>query len=78
MALRHTVEDLDPAKQGDLFSPRKLLGLIPFGDKIRDYFAKYRSAQSHLNAIIQALADGKDELLKDNAAVDQERVTCGH
>jgi uncharacterized protein YaaN involved in tellurite resistance len=73
VALRHTVEDLDPAKQGDLFSPRKLLGLIPFGDKIRDYFAKYRSAQSHLNAIIQALADGKDELLKDNAAVDQEK-----
>jgi len=73
VALRHTVEDLDPAKQGDLFSPRRLLGLIPFGDKIRDYFAKYRSAQSHLNAIIQALADGKDELLKDNAAVDQEK-----
>ena len=73
VALRHTVEDLDPVKQGDLFSPRKLLGLIPFGDKIRNYFAKYRSAQSHLNAIIQALADGKDELMKDNAAVDQEK-----
>ncbi|MEJ7697305.1 MAG: hypothetical protein WKF78_11970 [Candidatus Limnocylindrales bacterium] len=25
------MEDLDPAEQGDLFSPKKLLGLVPFG-----------------------------------------------
>ena len=73
VALRRTIEDLDPAHQGDLFSPKKLLGLFPFGDKLRDYFAKYQSAQSHLNAIIRSLADGKDELLKDNAAVEQEK-----
>lgn len=73
VALRRTIEDLDPARQGDLFSPKRLLGLFPFGDKLRDYFAKYQSAQSHLNAIIRSLADGKDELLKDNAAVDQEK-----
>ena len=32
--LRNTVEKLDPAKQGDLFAPRKLLGLIPFGNRL--------------------------------------------
>ena len=41
-----TVEDLDPQQQGDLLSPRKLLGIIPFGDKVVDYFRKYQSSQS--------------------------------
>jgi hypothetical protein len=29
--LRSTVESLDPSRQGDLLSPRKLLGMIPMG-----------------------------------------------
>jgi uncharacterized protein YaaN involved in tellurite resistance len=74
ISLRRTVEDLDPAHQGDLFSPRKLLGIIPFGDHLRDYFAKYQSSQSHLNAIITALYDGQDELAKDNASIEQEKA----
>jgi uncharacterized protein YaaN involved in tellurite resistance len=72
--LRKTVEDLDPAHQGDLFSPQKLLGLIPFGNKLRDYFMRYQSSQSHINAIINALYQGQDELRKDNAAIEQEKV----
>src|SRR5690242_4994212 len=69
--LRRTVEDLDP-KQAT--GARKLLGMIPFGDKLRDYFRKYESAQSHIDAIIKALYDGQDELRKDNAALEQEKV----
>lgn len=72
--LRNTVEDLDPSKQGDLFAPRKLLGLIPFGSKIREYFQRYQSAQSHLNAIITTLYHSKDELEKDDAAIEQEKT----
>ncbi|HVZ38175.1 MAG TPA: toxic anion resistance protein [Candidatus Kapabacteria bacterium] len=72
--LRRTIEDLDPSKQGDLFSPRKLLGLIPFGNKILDYFDRYRSAQTHINAIIESLKRGKDELIRDNAAIEQEKI----
>ncbi len=74
--LRHEVEDLDPAKQGDLFSPKKLLGLLPFGagDKLRDYFDKYRSSQHEIDAIITALYHGQDELQRDNAAIEQEKV----
>ncbi len=69
--LRRTVEDLDPAgAQGS----RKFLGIIPFGDKIADYFAKYQSAQSHLDAILHALRDGQDELRKDNAALNLEKT----
>jgi uncharacterized protein YaaN involved in tellurite resistance len=72
--LRNTVEELDPASQGDLFSPRKLLGMIPLGSKLRDYFDRYRSSQTHLDAIINALYRGQDELRKDNAAIEQEKV----
>jgi uncharacterized protein YaaN involved in tellurite resistance len=74
ISLRRTVEDLDPAHQGDLLSPRRLLGILPFGDRLRDYFAKYQSSQSHLNAIITALYDGQDELAKDNASIEQEKA----
>ena len=72
--LRKTVEDLDPSRQGDLLAPKKLFGIIPLGNRLRDYFLQYQSAQSHLNAILQALYNGQDELRKDNAALEQEKV----
>ena len=72
--LRRQVEDLDPSRQGDLFSARKLLGLIPLGNKLVDYFDRYQSAQGHLNAIVESLKRGKDELLRDNAAIEQEKI----
>jgi uncharacterized protein YaaN involved in tellurite resistance len=74
LSLRRTVEDLDPSTQGDVLSPKRLLGLLPFGDRLRDYFAKYQSSQAHLNAIIEALYRGQGELQKDNADIEQEKV----
>jgi uncharacterized protein YaaN involved in tellurite resistance len=71
--LRRTIEDLDPATKGDLFTSRKIFGIIPFGSKMRNYFDGYKSAQNHISTILQHLAGGKDELLKDNAAIDVER-----
>jgi uncharacterized protein YaaN involved in tellurite resistance len=71
--LRRQVEELDPTKQG-MMSQHKLLGVIPFGNRMRDYFNKYQSSQHNLNAIIQALYNGQDELQKDNAAIEQEKV----
>lgn len=69
--LRRTVEDLDPAaaKGG-----KKFLGMFEIGDKVTDYFRKYQSAQSHLDAILHALREGQDELRKDNAALNLEKV----
>ena len=71
--LRRTIEDLDPGARGDLFQRKKLFGIIPFGNKMRDYFDSYKSAQSHIASILRSLASGKDELIKDNAAIDVER-----
>ena len=74
--LRHQMEDLDPSTQGDLFSPRKLLGILPFGtrSRLRDYFDKYHSSQQHIDAIIVALFRGQEELQRDNASIEQEKA----
>ena len=71
--LRRTVEDLDPTQQG-LFGKKHLWGTLPFGNTLRDYFHKYESSQKNLDAIIQALYSGQDELRKDNASLDQEKA----
>lgn len=68
--LRFTVEDLDPSKMkggffGDLFGAKNLM---------RNYFARYQSSQSHLNAVLKSLDNGADLLLKDNAAIEGEKV----
>ncbi|WP_182905545.1 toxic anion resistance protein [Microbispora sp. H13382] len=72
VALRRTIVDLDPKQAAA--STRRLLGIIPFGDRLRDYFAKYRSAQKHIDDIIRALKSGQDELRKDNAAIEGEKA----
>ena len=71
--LRRTVESLDPKEAGKGMTTRKFLGIIPFGNKVNNYFDKYRSSQTHISAILQRLGNGKDELLMDNAAIDTER-----
>ncbi|MEV6282324.1 toxic anion resistance protein [Kribbella sp. NPDC051770] len=70
LELRRTVENLDPK---EATGTKKLLGMIPFGDKIEDYFRKYQSAQSHLEGILHSLRNGQDELGKDNAALNLEK-----
>ena len=72
--LRRTVEELDPKENSKSLTTRKFLGIIPFGRRINNYFDKYRSSQTHISAILGRLANGKDELLMDNAAIDTERA----
>ena len=68
--LRRTVEDLDPSQATGV---KKVLGMIPFGDKVTDYFRKYQSAQSHLDGILHSLREGQDELQRDNVALNLEK-----
>jgi uncharacterized protein YaaN involved in tellurite resistance len=73
--LRRTVEDLDPGRQSEgSLSPRRLFGRMPGTDKVRDYFLRYQSAQGHINSILNSLYRSQDELLKDNAAIEEEKV----
>lgn len=70
--LRNTVEDLTP-NAAALSGPSKILGFIPGGNKLRKYFHRYESAQVQLDNIIKALMAGQDELIKDNASLQQEK-----
>jgi len=70
LELRRTIEDLDPK---EATGAKKLLGMIPFGDRVTDYFRKYQSAEKHLDGILHALREGQDELGKDNAALNLEK-----
>jgi len=70
--LRRTVEALDPK---GATKTRKILGIIPFGNRVDRYFDKYRSSQTHISQILNSLGNGKDELLMDNAAIDTERAS---
>jgi uncharacterized protein YaaN involved in tellurite resistance len=72
-ALPATVTELDP-NRADLSGVKKVLKWLPGGDKIQRYFAKYESAQTHLNAIIKSLDSGQDDLRKDNAAIETEKA----
>lgn len=71
--LRTTVEDLAPTNE-HLSVGRKILGFIPGGNKLAKYFQRYESAQQQLDAIIKSLMAGQDALLKDNAALANEKV----
>ena len=72
--LRNIVSDLDPGKANLDTPARKLLKFVPGGQKIDNYFAKYRSAQSQIDDILRALNSSKNELALDNAAIKEERV----
>src|SRR5437870_1335230 len=69
LQLRRSVEDPDESR--GLGRPRRWFGM---GGRVRDYFHKYQSAQGNIEAIIQSLFRGQDELMRDNATIEQEKV----
>jgi uncharacterized protein YaaN involved in tellurite resistance len=74
VALRQQVEDLDPSRH---LQPRRAFmnfRKTPFGNQVNDYFRRYQSAQHQIEAIVAGLYRGQDELMRDNAALEQEKV----
>jgi uncharacterized protein YaaN involved in tellurite resistance len=71
--LRSTVADLTP-NAADLNKVEKFLGIFPGGKKIQRYFERYESAGEQLDKIINSLMVGQDELRKDNASLQKEKV----
>src|SRR3546814_15979485 len=71
--LRKTVEEPDPGRGCALTKPRKLFGIIPFGNRMRGYFMKYQSSQTHIASLLSAPPSGQEDLLMDNAALNPER-----
>ncbi len=64
--MRRIFEDLDPGKEGDLFSPNKLLGMIPFGNKLQAYLHRFDTASGSLRKLIDNIYAVEDELSRDD------------
>lgn len=69
LALRRQVQELDPSRN---LGRRRFR--LPGSDRFRSYFHKYQSAQASIEAVIKALYEGQDELMRDNAAIEQEKA----
>lgn len=74
VALRQQVEALDPSRH--LQTRRGFMNFrkAPLGSQVSDYFRRYQSAQHQIEAIVAGLYRGQDELMRDNAALEQEKV----
>lgn len=59
---RELLDSLNPSRQGDLFAPNRILGLIPspFGSRLKRYARKFQSAETHITAIQGGLGDGRE------------------
>jgi uncharacterized protein YaaN involved in tellurite resistance len=72
LALREQVEGLDPSRH--LNQRRGFFRKVPFGTQVHEYFRRYQTAQNHIEAIVNGLYRGQDELLRDNSALEQEKA----
>lgn len=73
--LKQTLDSLNPANNQKFFAVRKWLKFLPLGERVEDYFDKYKSSEEHLNVILTSLENGKDELIKDNIALERDKRT---
>jgi uncharacterized protein YaaN involved in tellurite resistance len=71
--IRGQLDELNPGKDGDLLQPRKLLGLIPFGNKLEAYFRKYQSAADQLKTSMGQLYAARDDMQKDVVDIEATR-----
>lgn len=72
--MRSLFDELNPAKQGDLFTPTKILGIpVPFGNKLTRYLRRYQSAETQLASMQGDIIAAKDEIGKDVAEMGLAR-----
>ena len=64
--MRGLFESLDPGKEGDLFSTHKILGLIPFGNRLQAYLHRFDTASGSLRKLIDNIYAVEDELARDD------------
>jgi uncharacterized protein YaaN involved in tellurite resistance len=61
--MRSLFDELNPAKQGDLFTPTKFLGIeIPFANKLKKYLRKYESAETQFAKMHENIMGAKTEV----------------
>lgn len=64
--MRTLFESLDPGKEGDLMSQHKLLGVIPFGNRLQAYLHRFDSASGSLRKLIDNIYGVQDQIARDD------------
>ncbi len=72
--MRGHLDELNPGNEGDLFQPQKLLGIIPFGNKLQAYFRKYQSAGAQLQKSMQQIYAARDDMQRDVVDIEATRT----
>jgi uncharacterized protein YaaN involved in tellurite resistance len=72
--MRGHLDALNPGKEGDLLQPQKLLGLIPFGNRLQSYFRKFQSASDQLGKSMQQIYAARDDMQRDIVDIEATRT----
>ena len=67
------LDDLNPGKQGDFFQQPKLLGFLPFGNRLQNYFRKFQGASAQLNQSLEQLYAARDDIQRDVVDIEATR-----
>lgn len=73
-SLREQLDELNPGKQGDLLSQNKILGFIPYGNKLKAYFRKFQTASTQLNTALSQVYAARDDMQKDVIAIEATKA----
>lgn len=71
--MRKHLDDLDPGKEGDLLSQNKLLGIIPFGDKLKAYFRRFQSVATQVQTSLRQIYAARDDMQRDAVDIEATR-----
>ena len=72
--MRRQLDTLNPGKEGDLFQPQKLLGFIPFGNRLQGYFRRFESAGGQLQKSMEQLYAARDDMQRDVVEIEATRT----
>lgn len=72
--LREIMDELDPVRQGNLFEPVKILGLIPGGTRLKAYFRRFETAATQIERLAHQLSAAQDELERDAIAIEDAKI----
>ncbi|OYU45446.1 MAG: toxic anion resistance protein [Burkholderiales bacterium PBB4] len=71
--MRGHLDELNPGKEGDLFQPQKILGFIPYGNKLQAYFRKFERAGNPWQKSMQQIYAARDDMQRDVVDIEATR-----
>ena len=72
--LRGHLDRLNPGNEGNLLDANRILGVIPWGNKLQAYFRRFQSAGEQIKTCMTQLYAARDDVQKDLVDVDAQRT----